>query len=135
MADNTFHEVSGMSFKNSLNILGDAIVPCSFEPLTGWFRDGCCETGPNDRGRHIVCAVMTDEFLAFSKACGNDLSTPAPQYNFPGLKAGDRWCLCLDRWREAHRAGKAPKIIAEATHQVALERVPLETLMEFAVKG
>jgi len=123
-----------MSFKNSLNIFGDALVPCSFEPLTGWFRDGCCETGPNDRGRHLVCAVMTDEFLAFSKACGNDLSTPVPQYNFPGLKAGDKWCLCLDRWREAHRAGKAPQIIAEATHQVALERVPLETLMKFAVK-
>lgn len=123
-----------MSFKNSLNILGGALVPCSFEPLTGWFRDGCCETGPNDRGRHLVCAVMTDEFLAFSKACGNDLSTPVPQYNFPGLKAGDKWCLCLDRWREAHRAGRAPKLIAEATHQVALERVSLETLMEFAVK-
>ena len=123
-----------MSFKDSQNILGTALVPCSFEPLTGWFRDGCCETGPNDRGRHIVCAVMTDEFLAFSKACGNNLTTPVPQYNFPGLKAGDKWCLCLDRWREAHRAGKAPKIIAEATHQVALERVPLETLMAFAVK-
>jgi len=123
-----------MSFKNSLNVLGEALVPCSFEPLTGWFRDGCCETGPNDRGRHIVCVVMTDEFLAFSKACGNDLSTPVPQYNFQGLKAGDKWCLCLDRWREAHRAGKAPKIIAEATHQVALERVPLETLMKFAIK-
>ena len=123
-----------MSFKNSLNISGEALVPCSFEPLTGWFRDGCCETGPNDRGRHIVCAVMTDDFLAFSKACGNDLTTPMPQYNFPGLKAGDKWCLCLDRWREAHRAGKAPQIVAKATHQVALERVPLETLMEFAVK-
>ena len=122
-----------MSFKDSLNILGETLVPCSFEPLTGWFRDGCCETGPKDRGRHIVCAVMTDEFLVFSKACGNDLSTPVPQYNFPGLKAGDKWCLCLDRWREAHRAGKAPEIVAEATHQVALERVPLETLMEFAI--
>jgi uncharacterized protein (DUF2237 family) len=122
-----------VSFKDSLNILGETLVPCSFEPLTGWFRDGCCETGPKDRGRHIVCAVMTDEFLVFSKACGNDLSTPVPQYNFPGLKAGDKWCLCLDRWREAHRAGKAPEIVAEATHQVALERVPLETLMEFAI--
>lgn len=123
-----------MSFKYSLNVLGEPLVPCSFEPLTGWFRDGCCETGPNDRGRHIVCAVMTDEFLAFSKACGNDLSTPVPQYNFPGLKAGDSWCLCLDRWREAHRAGKAPQIILKATHQVALERVPLETLQEFAAQ-
>lgn len=123
-----------MSFKDSLNVLGEALVPCSFEPLTGWFRDGCCETGPNDRGRHIVCAVMTDEFLAFSKACGNDLSTPLPQYSFPGLKEGDKWCLCLDRWREAYAAGKAPKVILEATHQVALERVPLETLKRFAVK-
>lgn len=123
-----------MSFKNSLNVLGEPLVPCSFEPLTGWFRDGCCETGPNDRGRHIVCAVMTDEFLAFSKARGNDLSTPVPQYEFPGLKAGDSWCLCLDRWREAHKAGKAPQILLEATHQVALERVPLETLQKFAVK-
>ena len=123
-----------MSFKNSLNIFGKALVPCSFEPLTGWYRDGCCETGPNDHGRHLVCAVMTDEFLAFSKARGNDLSTPVPQYNFPGLKSGDRWCLCLERWKEAHRAGKAPELVPEATHQVALERVPLETLVKFAVK-
>ena len=123
-----------MSFKNSLNVLGDPLVPCSFEPLTGWFRDGCCETGPNDRGRHIICTVVTEEFLAFSKACGNDLSTPVPQYNFPGLKPGDSWCLCLDRWREAHRAGKAPQVVLEATHQVALERVELEVLKEYAVK-
>lgn len=123
-----------MSFKNSLNVLGDPLVPCSFEPLTGWFRDGCCETGPNDRGRHIICTVVTEEFLTFSKACGNDLSTPVPQYNFPGLKPGDSWCLCLDRWREAHRAGKAPQVVLEATHQVALERVELEILQKYAVK-
>lgn len=123
-----------MSFKNSLNVLGDPLVPCSFEPLTGWFRDGCCETGPNDRGRHIICTVVTEEFLTFSKACGNDLSTPVPQYGFPGLKPGDSWCLCLERWREAHRAGKAPQVVLEATHQVALERIELEILQEFAVK-
>ena len=135
MAGSTSREGSGMSFKNSLNVLGHPLAPCSLDPLTGWFRDGCCETELNDRGRHIVCAVMTDEFLAFSKACGNDLSTPAPRYNFPGLKAGDHWCLCLERWREAHAAGKAPNIVLEATHQVALERVPLETLQKFAVAG
>lgn len=123
-----------MSFKNSLNVLGEALVPCSFEPLTGWFRDGCCETGPNDRGRHIICTVVTEEFLSFSKARGNDLSTPVPEYGFLGLKPGDSWCLCLDRWREAHRAGKAPQVVLEATHQVALERIELEVLQEFAVK-
>ncbi|MEP3892054.1 MAG: DUF2237 domain-containing protein [Hellea sp.] len=123
-----------MSFKNSLNVLGEALVPCSFEPLTGWFRDGCCETGPNDRGRHIICTVVTEEFLVFSKACGNDLSTPVPQYGFPGLKPGDSWCLCLDRWREARAAGKAPQVVLEATHQVALERVELSVLKDYAVK-
>lgn len=95
--------------------------------MTGFFRDGCCETGPTDRGRHIVCAVMTDEFLTFSRAQGNDLVTPRPEFRFPGLKAGDRWCLCLERWREALKAGKAPKVVLDATHQIALERVPLET--------
>lgn len=124
-----------MSFKDSKNVLGDALVPCSFAPLTGYFRDGCCETGPSDRGRHIVCAVVTDAFLKFSRAAGNDLSTPRPEYNFPGLKAGDQWCLCLDRWREAHSAGCAPQVVLAATHEVALERVPLETLQKFAVDG
>ena len=101
--------------------------------MTGFFRDGCCETGPSDRGRHIVCAIMTDEFLEFSKAQGNDLSTPRPEYRFPGLKAGNKWCLCLERWKDAHRAGHAPKVILEATHEIALERVPLEILQKFAV--
>lgn len=121
-----------MSFKNSKNILGTELVPCSFDPLTGFFRDGCCETGPSDHGRHIICAVVTDAFLDFSKAMGNDLSTPRPEYRFPGLKDGDRWCLCADRWREAHAAGKAPKVVLASTHQVALERVPLKTLQKFA---
>ncbi len=120
---------------DSLNVLGTPLKPCSLDPLTGYFRDGCCETGPSDRGRHIVCAVMTDEFLAYSKAQGNDLSTPLAIYNFPGLKAGDQWCLCLDRWREAHKAGKAPLLVLESTHQIALERVELSVLEGFAVKS
>ena len=123
-----------MSRFGSLNVLGEPLAPCSTEPMTGWFRDGCCETQVQDRGRHIVCAVMTDEFLAFSRTQGNDLMTPRPEYRFPGLRAGDRWCLCLDRWREAHQAGKAPNVVLEATHQIALERIPLSTLQEFAVE-
>ena len=121
-----------MSNHDSLNVLGEPLVACSTDPMTGWFRDGCCETGREDRGRHIVCAVMTADFLSFSKSRGNDLSTPRPEYRFPGLKPGDRWCLCLDRWREAHAAGKAPSVILNATHQIALERVPIETLKAYA---
>ena len=121
------------SRRNSLNILGEPLATCSTDPLTGWFRDGCCETQSADRGRHIVCAVMTDEFLRFSMSRGNDLSTPRPEYRFLGLKAGDRWCLCLDRWREAEAAGCAPQVVLEATHQIALERVPLETFQRYAV--
>jgi len=117
----------------SKNILGGTLQSCSTDPMTGWFRDGCCETQSADRGRHLVCAVMTTEFLAFSKARGNDLSTPRVEYNFPGLKAGDQWCLCLERWKEAHAAGAAPKVVLEATHQIALERVALETFQAFAV--
>jgi len=117
----------------SKNILGGTLQSCSTDPMTGWFRDGCCETQFADRGRHLVCAVMTAEFLAFSKAHGNDLSTPRAEYNFPGLKAGDQWCLCLERWKEAHAAGAAPKVVLEATHQIALERVALETFQAFAV--
>ena len=119
----------------SLNVLGTPLQTCSTDPMTGWFRDGCCETQAQDRGRHIVCAVVTDDFLAFSKSRGNDLSTPRPEYRFPGLKAGDRWCLCLDRWREAHAAGVAPDVVLEATHQIALERVELSTLQAFAVES
>ena len=105
------------------------------DPVTGWFRDGCCETQSADKGRHLVCAVMTDDFLQFSKSKGNDLSTPRPEYNFPGLNAGDRWCLCLERWKEAHAAGHAPQVVLEATHQIALERVALETFQAFAVEA
>lgn len=124
-----------MSQSTSRNVLGTQLQSCSTDPVTGYFRDGCCETGPTDRGRHIVCAVMTDDFLTFSKASGNDLSTPIPQYRFPGLKAGDRWCLCLERWREAHKAGCAPQVILEATHEIALERLTLSTLQPFAVES
>lgn len=125
--------VDRVSRFNSLNVLGTPLKPCSKEPMTGWFRDGCCETQAADQGRHIICAVMTDDFLTFSREQGNDLVTPRPEYQFPGLKPGDRWCLCLERWREAHKAGKAPKVVLEATHQIALERVPLSTLQAFAV--
>lgn len=120
--------------RGSKNVLGTVLQTCSADPMTGWFRDGCCETQSADRGRHLVCAVMTAEFLMFSKAKGNDLSTPRPEYSFPGLKAGDQWCLCLDRWKEAHAAGCAPQVVLEATHQIALERVPLKTFQSFAVE-
>ena len=118
--------------RNSLNVLGSPLQTCSLDPVTGWFRDGCCETQAADQGRHLVCAIVTEAFLAFSKSRGNDLSTPRPEYNFPGLKPGDRWCLCLERWKEAHAAGKAPQVVLDATHQMALERVPLDIFQKFA---
>lgn len=124
-----------MSDQTSVNVLGTALQTCSNDPLTGFFRNGCCETGPSDRGRHIVCAIMTDEFLRFSYDCGNDLITPRQEYRFPGLKPGDRWCLCLERWRDAYKAGCAPNVVLEATHQIALERVELSTLQAFAVES
>ncbi len=123
------------STRGSKNILGGPLQSCSTDPMTGWFRDGCCETQSADRGRHLVCAVMTANFLAFSKASGNDLSTARPEYSFPGLKPGDQWCLCLERWKDAYAAGAAPQVVLEATHQIALERVSLETFQAFAVEG
>ncbi len=114
--------------ENPLNVLGEPLASCSTEPLTGFFRDGCCNTGPMDHGRHVVCAIMTSEFLAFSKSRGNDLSTARPEYGFAGLQDGDRWCLCLDRWIEADRAGVAPKVCLEATHSSALEKVTVARL-------
>ena len=119
----------------SKNVLGTPLQTCSTDPMTGWFRDGCCETQSADHGRHLVCAVMTRDLLKFSKSKGNDLSTPRAEYRFPGLKPGDQWCLCLERWKEAHAAGCAPQVVLEATHQIALERVPLETFEAFAVKA
>jgi uncharacterized protein (DUF2237 family) len=111
------------------NVLGGELKPCSAQPLTGWFRNGCCETGPDDVGLHTVCAVMTAEFLAFSQSVGNDLSTPQPLAGFPGLKPGDRWCLCAPRWKEALDAGMAPPVVLEAT----LAITPLGILKDHAV--
>lgn len=115
------------------NVLGGPLEPCSQDPLTGWFRDGCCRTDANDHGRHVVCARMTDVFLAFSTSRGNDLSTPRPEFGFPGLKPGDRWCVCVDRWREALEAGVAPPVVLEATHESALKRVELAELRYHAI--
>jgi uncharacterized protein (DUF2237 family) len=117
------------------NVLGGELRSCSMAPMTGFFRNGCCETGPHDVGMHTVCAVMTAEFLAFSKAVGNDLSTPMPEYGFPGLKPGDRWCLCAPRWKEALDAGAAPKLVLEATHEETLAIVPLGVLKDYAVEA
>lgn len=116
-----------------LNVLGGPLLTCSDSPVTGFFRDGCCNTSDEDFGSHTVCVVLTDEFLAYSKAAGNDLSTPRPEFDFPGLKAGQRWCLCAARWVEAWRAGKAPKISLNSTNQAALEIVPLDLLKQYAV--
>ena len=114
------------------NVMGGELLSCSLDPVTGFYRNGCCETGPEDLGLHTVCAVMTDDFLAFSKAMGNDLSTPRPEYGFSGLKAGDRWCLCAPRWKEALDAGMAPKLVLEATHEETLAIVPLGVLKDYA---
>lgn len=110
------------------NVLGGPLAPCSLDPVTGFYRDGRCATGPEDRGTHVVCAVMTAEFLTFTASRGNDLSTPRPEWDFPGLRPGDRWCLCLSRWTEARAAGVAPPVVLEATHAKALEAVPLAEL-------
>lgn len=114
----------------AINVLGVRLEPCSRQPLTGFFRDGCCSTGPEDRGSHTVCAEMTEEFLEFSKAQGNDLSTPRPRFEFPGLKPGDRWCLCAARWQEALEAGRAPRVFLRSTHREALSIVSLKDLAE-----
>jgi uncharacterized protein (DUF2237 family) len=119
--------------KPSVNVLGSPLESCSTSPLTGFFRNGCCDTSVQDVGSHTVCVVMTAEFLTFSKAAGNDLSTPMPQYGFDGLKPGDRWCLCAPRWQEAFEAGSAPRVALRATHQGALEFCALEDLKRFAV--
>ena len=114
------------------NVLSTPLQTCSSEPMTGFYRDGYCRTGSNDRGIHVVCAEMTKEFLAYTKAKGNDLSSPSPQYGFPGLKPGDKWCLCADRWDEANRASVAPLVILQATSKSALERLTLPSLQEGA---
>lgn len=116
------------------NVLGTELRCCCTDPMTGFYRNGYCETGAADLGLHLVCAEMTDEFLAFSKARGNDLSTPRPEWEFPGLQAGDKWCLCVLRWREALEAGRAPRVDLEATHLSTLEFVDLEDLQTHAIK-
>ena len=121
-----------MSREPDLNVVGGELLDCSVDPLTGFFRDGCCGTGPEDVGSHTVCAVMTEEFLAFSKEAGNDLSTPRPEWGFEGLQPGDRWCLCAARWLEAYEAGMAPEVVLGATHASALEIVPIEALTAHA---
>ena len=115
------------------NVLGSDLLVCSADPMTGFFRNGKCETCGDDTGMHTVCAEMTEEFLAFSKAAGNDLSTPVPMYRFPGLNPGDRWCLCLPRWLQALQAGAAPRIFLKATHSPAIEHVSMDVLLEYAV--
>jgi uncharacterized protein (DUF2237 family) len=117
------------------NVFGENLMTCSTEPMTGYYRNGCCETGEDDFGTHTVCAVMTKEFLEFSLSRGNDLITPRPEYAFPGLKPGDKWCLCASRWVEAYREGVAPKVILEATHEKTLQYVPLDKLVKFALRG
>jgi hypothetical protein len=115
------------------NVFGEPLVTCSDAPLTGFYRSGCCETGPEDVGLHCVCVQMTAEFLAFSKRTGNDLSTPRPQFGFEGLKPGDRWCLCAERWHEAFEAGAAPRVVLTATHEAALEVCRLDDLKAHAL--
>jgi uncharacterized protein (DUF2237 family) len=116
------------------NVLGGDLEECSTSPLTGFFRDGCCNTGPEDVGAHVVCTRVTEEFLDFSLSQGNDLLTPMPQYGFPGLKPGDQWCLCASRWVQALGAGAAPQVVLVATHERALEVITLEQLREHAVE-
>jgi uncharacterized protein (DUF2237 family) len=121
------------SRRGPLNVLGTPLDTCSTRPMTGFFRNGCCDTGPEDVGSHTVCVVMTAEFLEFSKARGNDLSTPMPEFGFPGLQPGDRWCLCAPRWQEAFEAGRAPGIVLRSTEQSALDFSDLADLKRYAI--
>jgi uncharacterized protein len=116
----------------SKNVFGEQLESCSEKPMTGFFRDGCCNTSDEDRGSHTVCVQVTQDFLEFSRFRGNDLSTPRPEFGFPGLKPGDRWCLCAERWREAHAQGMAPRVYLRSTHERALEVVPLALMRQFA---
>ncbi|WP_449288616.1 DUF2237 family protein [Marinobacter lacisalsi] len=122
-----------MVLEESVNVLGETLEACGNDPLTGFYRDGCCNTGPDDLGSHTVCTVVTDEFLAFSRSKGNDLSTPRPEFDFPGLRAGDGWCLCAARWNEALEAGCAPRVRLRATHKAALEVCDLADLKRHGV--
>ena len=118
--------------KSARNVLGTELKSCSLDPMTGFYRNGCCETGPDDTGMHTVCAVMTTSFLKFSMSAGNDLSTPRPEFGFAGLRPGDRWCLCAPRWKEALDAGAAPRVVLEATHEEVLAIAPLGVLKDYA---
>lgn len=122
-----------MEIDESLNVLGEPLKSCSLDPLTGFYRDGCCNTSEADRGRHTVCVQLTSKFLEFSKAQGNDLITPRPEFGFPGLKPGDRWCLCVDRWAQADAMDAAPHVLLESTHINAIETVPLAILRAHAL--
>ncbi|MGB1220738.1 MAG: DUF2237 family protein [Alcanivoracaceae bacterium] len=117
------------------NVLGGELAACCFAPTTGFYRDGYCRTDAADRGRHVICAQVTESFLAFTQARGNDLSTPRPEFGFPGLTPGDRWCLCAMRWKEAHENGVAPPVVLEACEEAALKVVPLDILREYAIKA
>jgi uncharacterized protein (DUF2237 family) len=119
--------------EHARNVFGERLQSCSESPVTGFYRDGCCNTGPDDFGVHTVCVLMTKEFLEFSRARGNDLSTPMPEHGFPGLKPGDRWCLCAARWKEALDAGMAPRVVLTATHEATLELVSLDDLKKHAI--
>ncbi len=121
--------------EQSKNVFGEALIACSTQPMTGFYRNGCCNTGPTDAGTHTVCAIMTQEFLEYSRAQGNDLITPRPEWGFPGLKAGDKWCLCVSRWKHAYDAGVAPQIIPEASHEKTLQHISLEEFVKFAYKS
>ena len=123
----------GPNRRTSRNVLGEPLQLCSIKPMTGFYRDGCCDTGPEDIGSHTVCVVVTAAFLDFSVSRGNDLSTPLPEFGFPGLKPGDRWCLCAPRWQEAFQANQAPRVVLRATHEGALSNCSLADLKRFAV--
>ena len=126
--------MSQYSTSNARNVLGEPLLPCSLDPLTGYYRNGCCDTGQGDMGVHTVCARVTAEFLEFSRSRGNDLSTPRPEGDFPGLVPGDQWCLCASRWQEAFDAGVAPAVVLQATHIATLEWVNLDDLKKHAVE-
>lgn len=131
IANTLFRKNSSMA--SASNVLGTELKPCSMDPITGFFRDGCCRSGAEDLGLHLVCAQVTEDFLKFSKIRGNDLITPVPEFHFPGLKSGDRWCLCVLRWREAFEAGVAPPVVLESTHISTLEFVDLADLQAHSV--
>lgn len=126
-------DTGGGRRKPSRNVLGQPLETCSINPVTGFFRNGCCDTSAEDTGSHTVCIIATEDFLAFSKSRGNDLSTPLPEYGFPGLRPGDRWCLCAPRWQEAFEAGKMPRVVLKATHESALDYCELADLKRYAM--